>query len=253
MALELPLVLLAAFGAGLIDSMVGGGGLIQLPALFGAYPATAPATLIGTNKVASIFGAMSAVARFARTVRIPWRALLPFALLAFAGASVGAYAVTLIPADLFRPLVPVLLTLVLLYMLRRHDFGSEHRPRVLTRRATWTAAGLVLAIAFYDGFFGPGTGSFFMIVFVRLFGFDFLHSAACARALNIAANAAAILWFGARGHILWPLSLGMAACNIAGALCGTRLAVRHGSRFVRRVFIVVVALLILKTAWDALP
>ncbi len=252
MTVELALVLVAAFGAGLIDSMVGGGGLIQLPALFGAYPNTPPATLIGTNKVASIFGTVSAVARFARSVRIPWRILVPFAVLSFAGASAGAYTVILIPPDLFRPLVPVLLTLVLLYMLRRRDFGSDHRPRTLQRRDTRVAAALIVGIAFYDGFFGPGTGSFFMIVFVRLFGFDFLHSAACARVLNVAANSAAILWFGARGHVVWPLGAGMAVCNIAGALCGTRLAIRHGSGFVRKVFIGVVSLLILKTAWDAL-
>ncbi len=249
---ELPLILLAAFGAGLIDSMVGGGGMIQVPALFSAYPSAPPATLLGTNKVAGIFGTIGAVARYARVVQIPWRLLAPFALVCLVGAAAGAYVVTVIPPDLVRPLVPVLLTAVLLYMLRRRDFGTEHRPRTLTRRERATAVVLIAGIAFYEGFFGPGAGSFFMIVFVRLFGFDFLHSAACARALNVAANFAATLWFSSRGHVLWAVALGMAASNIAGALCGTRLAVRHGSAFVRKVFILVVGLLILKTGWDAL-
>ncbi len=250
---ELPLILLAAFGAGLIDSMVGGGGMIQIPALFSAYPAAPAATLLGTNKLASIFGTISAVARYARVVRVPWRLLTPFALLCLAGASAGAYVVTVIPSDAFRLLVPLLLTAILLYMLRRRDFGAEHRPRTLARRERVIAIALIAAIAFYEGFFGPGTGSFFMIVFVRLFGFDFLHAAACARSLNVAANFAATMWFGARGHIMWSVALAMAASNVAGALYGTRLAVRHGSAFVRKVFILVVSLLILKTAWDALP
>lgn len=252
MTAELVLVLVAAFGAGFIDSMVGGGGLIQLPALFSAYPNTPPATLIGTNKVASIFGTVSAVSRFARTIRIPWRRLAPFCVLAFFAASGGAYTVTLIPPDIFRPLVPILLTAVLIYMLRRHDFGSRHEPRDVTGRDAWLAAALIAAIAFYDGFFGPGTGSFFMLVFIRLFGFDFLNSAACARVLNVAANGAAIIWFGARGHVVWPIAAGMAACNVAGAIIGTHTAIRRGSAFVRKVFVVVVSLLILKTAWDAI-
>lgn len=252
MTAELLLVLVAAFGAGFIDSMVGGGGLIQLPALFSSYPSTAPATLIGTNKVASIFGTVSAVARFARTVRIPWRSMAPFCALAFLAASGGAYTVILIPPDIFRPLVPVLLTAVLIYMLRRRDFGSEHRPRTVTGRDAWRAGVLIAAIAFYDGFFGPGTGSFFMLVFIRLFGFDFLNAAACARLLNVAANGAAILWFGARGHVVWPVAGGMAVCNVAGALCGTHTAIRRGSGFVRKIFVLVVSLLILKTAWDAI-
>lgn len=252
MPVELALVLVAAFGAGFIDSMVGGGGLIQIPALFSAYPNTAPATLIGTNKVASIFGTVSAVVRFAHTVRIPWRRLAPLCLLALAAASGGAYTVTLIPPDLFRPLVPILLTAVLIYMLRRRDFGSQHQPRVVAGRAAWLAATLIAGIAFYDGFFGPGTGTFLMVVFIRLYGYDFLNSAACARVVNVAANGAAILWFGARGYVVWPVAAGMAVCNVAGAILGTHTAIRRGSGFVRKVFVLVVSALILKTAWDAI-
>ncbi len=252
MTLEFALVVLAAFGAGLVDSMVGGGGLIQLPAILGAFPQTAPATALGTNKIASIFGTISAVARFSRSIRIPWRVIVPFIPLVVIGASAGAFTVTLVPPDLLRPLVPILLTIVLLYMLNRPTLGGEHQPRTLAGRHAWLATGLIGAIAFYEGFFGPGTGSFLMIVFIRLYGFDFLHSAASARFLNAAANASASVWFAARGHVLWELGIAMAVCNVLGALVGTRLAVRHGSALVRKVFIAVVSALILKTAWDAL-
>jgi uncharacterized membrane protein YfcA len=107
-------------------------------------------------------------------------------------------------------------------------------------------------IGFYDGFFGPGTGSFLMFVFVRLYGFDFLHAAASARVLNVATNGAALIYFGSHGYVLWQIGLGMAICNMAGALLGTRLALRGGSTFVRKIFIVVVTLLILRTAWVAI-
>ncbi|HEU4531830.1 MAG TPA: TSUP family transporter [Steroidobacteraceae bacterium] len=252
MTLEIVLVLLAAFGAGLVDSMVGGGGLIQVPAIFAAFPQTAPATALGTNKIASILGTIGAVARFARSIRIPWRVLLPFIPLVVIGASAGAFTVTLVPPDLLRPLVPVLLTVVLLYMLRRPTLGGEHQPRALAGQQAWLATSLIGAIAFYEGFFGPGTGSFFMFVFIRLYGFDFLHSAASARFLNAAANASASVWFAARGHVLWEVGIAMAVANVVGAQVGTRVALKHGSALVRKVFIAVVSALILKTAWDAL-
>jgi len=252
MTWEFAVVLVAAFGAGLVDSMVGGGGLIQFPALFSTYPNVPPASLIGSSKFSSIFGTASSVWRFSRSVTIPWRMLLPFIVLTMIASSAGAFAVTLIPPDLFRPLIPVLLTVVLLYMLRRRDLGADHQPRVLAGADKHRATALVAAISFYEGFFGPGTGSFFMVLFVRLFGFDFLHAAASARLLNTAANCAAIGWFAARGHVIWGLAVGLAVANTAGALCGTRLAVRHGSVIIRKVFIGVVSALILKTAWDAL-
>ena len=248
--LELILVLGAASLAGCVDAMVGGGGLIQLPALFAAYPDQLPAQLLGTNKCASSFGTASAVARFARSIAIPWR-LLSFGIgLALLGSLGGAVVATHLPPDVFRPLVPVLLLVVLLSTISRKDFGHLHAPRDLGTPDYLTAALLVVGISFYDGFFGPGTGSFFMVLFIRLFGYDFVNAAACARVLNVAANLAAILWFGTHGHITWSLGLGMACFNVAGAQVGTRLALAGGSRLMRRVFIAVVAALITKTAWD---
>lgn len=246
------LVLVAAFGAGCIDAMVGGGGLIQVPALFGVYPNVAPPVLLGTSKFAGFFGTSSAVLRFAGKVAIPWRALLPLGVCVLITGGLGALTATLVPPDVFRPLVPVLLIAVLIYLLRRKNLGGEHAPRAFGGRHHALGALLIAAIGFYDGFFGPGTGSFLMFVFVRIYGFDFLHAAASARVLNVATNGAALVYFATNGYVLWEVGLGMAICNIAGATVGARLALRGGSAFVRKVFIVVVTLLIIRTAWVAL-
>jgi uncharacterized protein len=251
-SLDIVLVLIAAFGAGCIDAMVGGGGLIQVPALFGVYPNAAPPILLGTSKFAGFFGTSSAVLRFAGKVAIPWRELLPLGIGVLVTGGLGAFTATLVPPDIFRPLVPILLVAVLMYLLRRKDLGGEHVPRPFGGRHHTLGGALIAAIGFYDGFFGPGTGSFLMFVFVRIYGFDFLHAAASARVLNVATNGAALTYFAWHGYVLWQVGLGMAICNIAGAMLGARLALRGGSAFVRKVFIVVVTLLILRTAWVAL-
>jgi uncharacterized membrane protein YfcA len=244
-------VLGAAFLAGVVDAMVGGGGLIQLPALLTAFPTTAPPTLLGTSKLAGVFGTASAAWRYSRSVTIPWRFVAPAGAFAFLASLSGAATVTHLPPDLFRPLVPVMLTVVLAYTLLKKDLGAVHAPRALSRGAMAGGLLLVGAIGFYDGFFGPGTGSFLMLLLIRLYGFDFLHAAASARVLNVATNAAALAWFGSHGHVLWLVGLAMAVANVAGSQVGTRLALARGAGFVRGVFVAVVAALIAKTAWDA--
>lgn len=246
------MLLTAAFLAGGIDAMVGGGGLIQLPALLAALPAASPATLLGTSKLAGLAGTASAAARYARDVRLPWRTLLPMAAIAFAAALGGAITVSHVSPAFFRPIVPVILTVVLIYTLVHKDLGRRHAPTVLGPRGMILGSGAIGAIGFYDGFFGPGTGSFLMLLFIRFFGFDFLNAAAAARLINVATNAAALAWFGGHGDLLWPLGLSMALANVAGAQIGTRLALRRGAGFVRGVFVVIVAALIARTAWTAL-
>jgi uncharacterized membrane protein YfcA len=250
--LEIFLVLVAAFGAGFIDALAGGGGLIQLPALFATFPHTPHTTLLGTGKLAGFAGTSSAIARFIRHVKLDWGLLLPAAGGAFAAALVGAWLATGVSPERFRALVPLLLSFVLVYTLMNKDLGRNHNPRVLGRNGRWLAAGTAGIIGLYDGFFGPGTGSFLVFLFVRVFGLDFLHASASAKIVNAASNLAAILLFGLTGKILWLLGLAMAVCNVAGAQVGSHLAIRHGSGFVRAVFIAVVSCLIAKTAWDAL-
>ncbi len=249
--LEFAAVTLASSLAGFVDAIVGGGGLILVPALFGAFPNAAPATLLGTNKAASVWGTAWASVQYARRVTLRWHALLPALAAALAGGFAGAWCVTRIPSDGLRRALPFVLLGVLLYTLARKDLGRVHAPRYDGARESWAAGTVGLAIGFYDGFFGPGTGSFFIFVFVRWLGYDFLHASANAKVLNTSTNLAALALFASTGHVWWPLAAAMAVANIAGSLLGTRLALRHGAGFVRRVFVVVVAALIVKTGWDA--
>ena len=244
------MVSLASLLAGLVDAIVGGGGLVLLPALFATFPQAAPATLFGTNKSASIWGTAFATLQYGRRVTLPWPALLPAALAGLLGSFAGAWAVTLVDPRLFRQALPFLLSALLLYTLVRKDMGREHAPRFAGRRQALVASGVGLVIGFYDGFFGPGTGSFLVFAWVRLLGYDFLHASASAKLINTATNLSALLLFAWQGHVWWHLALAMALANIVGSLIGTRLALRHGAGFVRQVFIVVVLGLIVKTAHD---
>lgn len=249
--MEYLILCIAAFGAGLIDAVVGGGGLIQVPALFAAMPATSPAMLLGTNKLAGVWGTGAAAVNFARRVKVQWSTAVPAALSAFALAFAGAYTVTRIPPDFLRKLLPFILVAVALYTLKKKDFGSVHAPLHDGRKERAIAISIGGSIGFYDGFFGPGTGSFLIFLFVRFFGFDFLAASAVAKVVNVACNLAALLWFWYSGHLLWQIGLTMAACNVAGSLVGSRLAIRKGSGFVRQIFLLVVSALILKTGYDA--
>ncbi len=241
----------AAFLAGLVDAVVGGGGLIQVPVLFSVFPRELPATLLGTSKFAGIFGTGAAALNYARRVRVAWSAAAPAALAAFILSFVGAYTVTRIPPDFVRGLLPVILVAVAVYTFRKKDFGAVHAPVHSGHTERFLAVGMGAGIGFYDGFFGPGTGSFLIFLYVRFFGFDFLSASAAAKIVNVACNFSALMWFGYSGHILWQLGLMMAVCQVAGSLVGTRLAIRHGSAFVRQLFLVVVSGLIIKTGYDA--
>jgi uncharacterized membrane protein YfcA len=245
------LVLCAAFFAGFVDAIVGGGGLIQLPALLAGYPLSAPPVLLGTNKLGSICGTAGAVMRYRRVVRIPWSVLLPAALVAFLAALAGASLVSAVSPSLFRPLVPVMLAVVLAYILWHKGLGARHAPIAFSRRRAYLALTVIGAIGLYDGFFGPGTGSFLMLLFIRFYGFDFLHASVGARTINVATNAGALLFFGIHGEVHWALGIAMGVCNGTGSVLGAHTAVKHGSKFVRMAFIAIVTALIFKTAADA--
>ena len=191
--MEFALLAVAGFLAGLIDAVAGGGGLVQIPALFSAYPNIAPATLIGTNKVASMSGTATAAVRYGRTVRIYWGATAPAVVTAFAFSLLGAWALVHIPAEPLRRALPFVLAALLIYTVAKKNLGAEHAPSLAgwRERAAALLAGAV--IGFYDGVFGPGTGSFLMIVFVRVFGYDFLHASASTKIVNLATNVAALL------------------------------------------------------------
>lgn len=249
--LDLSILALAAFFAGLIDAVVGGGGLIQVPAIFSVMHHTTPATLLGTNKLASIWGTAAASVSYARQVKVEWSTAVPAATAAFVLAFAGAYTVTHVPPDLMRKLLPFILLAVAIYTFNKKDFGSLHAPQHAGTREKVFAILVGGGIGFYDGFFGPGTGSFLIFLFVRFFGFDFLGASAVAKVVNVACNLAALLWFGYSGHVLIQLGILMAVCNIAGSLIGVRLAIRRGAGFIRKIFLFVVSALILKAGFDA--
>lgn len=248
--MELLIVSLASLLAGLVDAIVGGGGLILLPALFATFPNAAPATLFGTNKSASIWGTAFAAVQYSRKVVLPWRSLLPAAGAGLVGSVIGAWGVTQVDPDLFRKALPVMLVILLVYTLAKKDMGRHHAPRFAGSQEVWVASSIGLTIGFYDGFFGPGTGSFLVFAYVRWMGYDFLNASASAKLINVATNFSALVLFAYQGHVWWHLALVMAISNIVGSLIGTRLALKHGSGFVRQVFIVVVLALICKTAYD---
>ncbi|QNM95408.1 sulfite exporter TauE/SafE family protein [Chitinimonas koreensis] len=245
----LPLVLLS-FAAGLIDAAVGGGGLVQIPGLFAVMPQQPPATLFGTNKFASVFGTLTATWRYARHVDIAWKLVIPAAVTAFALSFAGAAAVSYLPKELMRPLVLVLLLGMLGYTLWKKDFGALHRPSRIGRRELAIALAIGGAIGFYDGFFGPGTGSFLIFLFIRFFGFDFLRASSAAKVVNVSTNLAALCFFIPHGNVLYHYAIPMAVANMSGALVGTRLAVAGGTALIRKLFIALVTVLIAKLAWD---
>lgn len=246
---EIALLCAGAFFAGLVDAMVGGGGLVQIPLLFNVFPGALPATLFGTNKAVSIIGTTFAARRYLSHVDMDWRVLWRAAAAAFVASFAGAATVGLFPPQMLRPLVIVLLLAVLIYTVKKKDFGllrsgSTRRPRPLL------ALVLGAAIGFYDGFFGPGTGSFLIFLFVRCYAWDFVRASAAAKVVNVSTNLAALAWFVPVGAIMVKVAGFMAIANLAGAWVGAHLALKNGAVFVRRVFIAVVAVLIARLVWD---
>lgn len=241
---------LAALFAGLVDSIVGGGGLIQLPALVAAFPSAAPANLFGTNKLASIVGTSTAAYQYSRRVAIPWVVVLPGMLAALIGAWFGAKAVAYLQPEVLRPLILGLLIFTAAYTFMKKDLGATSTEADHGLRSASIAVAVGGVIGFYDGFFGPGTGSFLIFLFVRLLGMDFLRASVSAKLLNVATNAAAISFFAGNVELMWTLGALMAVCNLCGAVIGSRLALKHGTVFIRKIFLAVVAVLILRIAYD---
>jgi len=251
MTIDWLILIPAAFFAGMVDAAVGGGGLIQIPALLSTFPQTAIPTLFGTNKLSSIAGTGAALWRYARAVRIPWRLVLPATAAALVGAWLGAALVAWMPRQAMQPLVVVMMLAVAIYTFVRKNLGHEqtHEPRP---GDVWRGALFGLVIGLYDGFFGPGTGSFLIFGFVRVFGMDFVRASASAKVINLATNFSAIAFFASHGPLLWGIGLTMAACNLAGAWLGTHLALKHGAGFIRQAFLGVVVVLIGKQLLDFL-
>ena len=243
------LVFAASF-AGFVDAVAGGGGLIQLPALLIGIAEKPIPTMLGTNKVISIFGTTTAAANYFRTVKPDLKLTSYMAVPAFIGSALGARLASSFPTPVFRPLIIFLLILVAIYTWRKPELGISEKLKFTQRQRHQIVSVMGLTIGFYDGIFGPGTGTFLIFLLVGLVGYGFLKASATAKFINIATNLGAIISFQLTGHIWWKLGLALAIANVCGAIIGSRLAIRGGSPLVRKVFLVVTTILIAKVGYD---
>lgn len=255
--MTLAILLVAAFCAGFIDAVAGGGGLLQLPALLNCFPDTPISILAGTNKCSSVFGTLSAIPQYARHVRFDKKFLWCTLPAAFALSYGGARLLGFLDAKGFdksvlRPLILVMLIAVAIYTYSKKQFGTDHREHPFTRRDYVLAALMAASIGFYDGFFGPGTGSFLIFVMIRYLDFNFLHATANAKFINAATNFGALAYFIPNGNVMYATALPMAACNMLGGTLGARMAVLRGNKFVRVLFLIMIAAVIARVAWDVL-
>ncbi|MGH3336815.1 MAG: TSUP family transporter [Nocardioides sp.] len=248
----LALLALAAMAAGFVDAVVGGSGLIQIPALLLGLPGASPVQVLATNKLASICGTTVSSATYFRRIRPDPRTFGPLMVLAFIGSVLGALAASLIPESAFDPIVLVVLIVVGAYVLLKPRLGEVTALRFSGHRHTAAAMVTGLAIGFYDGALGPGTGSFFVFTLVGLLGYNFLDASAKARLANWATNLAALCVFVPQGAVLWKVGLVMGVCNLAGGYIGARTAVSRGTRFVRVFFFVVVSAFIVRIGGEVL-
>lgn len=235
---------LFAFCGGLIDAAVGGGGLVQVPALMHALPNSSLATVFGTNKVAVLLGNAFSISGYVKRVNITWKLVLPTMTSAFAFSFLGAFSVSLVPKPLMEHLVFVVLVVMAVHTFMKKDLGRFHSNIQCGMKEVLLGILMGGLIGFYDGVFGPGSGSLLLFLFVKCFGFDFLNASASAKLVNLGTFSAALLFFVPAGHVLWAVAGVVGVCNIAGSITGVFLALRYGSGFIRVFFLILLLFLI---------
>ena len=248
--LTLVFILVAAFSAGFVDAIAGGGGLIQLPALLISFPDREVAEVAGTNKLGSIFGTSAAALNYRRNIKTDPKLLLAMVLPAFIGSGSGSLLATQISTEQLKVAIVVMLVAVFVYTLARPDLGKVEVLKGAAKRQRTVGAVAGLTIGFYDGFIGPGTGTLLMIVLVAALGFAVVGASAIAKVVNVATNFASILVFGISGSIMWVVGLAVGICNLAGGIIGSHVAIRRGSDFVRKFYLVVTFALIVRVLFD---
>ncbi len=247
---ELLLLCLAAFVAGFVDAIVGGGGLIQIPAALILMPHYAVATVIGTTKIPSFTGTSIAAYKYSRHVKLNYKHLLLMASLAMCSAFVGSRLLTLVSNDFMKPFLLVVLTVVAIYTYLKKNFGIHSEKDHSERQHIIYAVCISICIGFYDGFIGPGTGSFLILAFITLLGYDFMKAGATAKFVNLATNIGSITLFALSGNIIYKVALPMAICNGIGGFLGARLAILRGNTFIRVFFLIVVIGTMIRFAYD---
>jgi uncharacterized membrane protein YfcA len=251
MSIEIIIFLAIASGfAGFVDAMAGGGGLIQLPALILGLPNKELPLILGTNKVPSAFGTTAAARNYFKNIKPDIPLTLTMMFPAFIGSIGGAYFAASVPKEFFKPFIVFLLIAVVIYTWLKPDIGLAEKLKYTNRKRLFLVALIGLFIGFYDGIFGPGTGTFLVFFLVSGIGYAFLKASGTAKLVNLSTNIGAILSFQLTGHIWWQLGLLLAVANVTGAIIGSKLAIKGGSPLVRKVFLVVTTLLIARVAWD---
>lgn len=240
-----------AFSSGFVDAIVGGGGLIQTPASLVMLPQFPVATVIGSLKVPSFTGTAFATVQYLRKVSINWTMAATLCVLAFIASFAGSEVLTMISNRYMKPVIFVVLIGVAIYTYTKKNFGLHTQKDHSSRREWFYAILISLVIGFYDGFIGPGAGSFLVLAFISLLGFDFLHASANAKLVNLATNMGSITLFLLKGSILWQIAVPMAICNGIGGITGARLAITRGNRFIRVFFLLVITATLVRFGYDA--
>lgn len=247
---EMIVLCFAALAAGFIDAIVGGGGLIQTPAVLITLPDHSVATLLGTTKIPSFAGTSSAALQYARKVQLQWKLLGVLCLIALVAAYAGSKTVSIVSNSFMKPIIFGVLIVVAVYTYTRKDFGTATTAPKTPGKEMLYGGLFALVIGFYDGFIGPGAGSFLVLFFISFLGFDFLKASAHAKFVNVATNTGSIIFFAGSGHILYHYAIPMALCNFCGSLLGARLAILKGNKFIRIFFLFVVAATIIRFGYD---
>ena len=250
MSQEIIILCTAAFAAGFIDSIVGGGGLVQTPVTLVTLPQYPLATLLGTTKIPSFFGAAIAAVQYSLKVALNWRLLMVMCSIAFTAAYAGSKTVSLVSNSFMKPVIFCVLIAVAIYTYTKKDFGLAVTKSLSRSRELMYSILFAVAIGFYDGFIGPGAGSFMILFFISILGFDFLKASAHSKLLNVSTNLGSILYFSGSGHILYQYAIPMAIFNFSGSLLGSRLAILKGNKFIRIFFLIVVAGTIIRFGYD---
>ena len=250
MTQELILLCFVSFFAGFVDAIVGGGGLIQTPAMLIILPQYPIATLLATTKIPSFSGTAFAAFKYSRQIKIDWKLLVPIIFTAFSGAILGAYCITLISSDGIKPVILVFLIGIAIYTYSQKNFGLHQEKDLSFAKQLIIGLTFGFLIGFYDGLIGPGTGTFLVLAFVSLLGNDFIRSSANAKYVNVGTNIAAIIYFAKTGHILYEYAIPMAVFNLCGSFLGIKLALLKGNKFIRIFFLIIVSATILRFGWD---
>jgi uncharacterized membrane protein YfcA len=249
MSITIILLCIIAFFAGLVDAIVGGGGLIQTPAGLILLPNHSVAQVIGSLKIPSFSGTFFAARAFLQKIKIPFTRLLLFTSIAFSASFLGSLCLTKVSSAFMKPVILIVLVIIAIYTFTKKDFGQATKNEQL--QFPWYKAALIcLALGFYDGFIGPGAGSLLVLAFISLLGFDFLQANAHAKVVNLATNMGSIVLFALKGDILWHIAFPMAICNALGGIVGSKLAIAKGNGFIRTVFLIVIMGTLCRLGYD---